>query len=349
MGKDPDSIKAILLSYKKDFDKIIQRSELLKRNTLLLKEYKGFRNRVGDTFFKVKDLHIERKENESQDNLLLKLNYPVVDYTSPLRKKDVKRDRYWNNSINLDSPIYDKPANLKEEIFNRNEVLRKYKEKWEEFCERWLIEPEWDGDFQTLEKYARKPVEIYSDWDYNIQQSSLMIRINEWTTVDDIKARWTEVEELQNKIWGKRERRTNFSRDLIWYDLAKKHNMKAAGIATLWIKNYPEDIDLLVIRRFRKDINPADLVGRGLDDKELVVEVKKGFLSSKYKASFEGELDFYITGRIKKGTKYITIAKPIVDVIKKAIKRMEKQILQVSMPPLPEDRALFGLPPQRIA
>lgn len=110
MGNTSGSMKSILQSYRRDFNKVIQRSELLKRNLLLNQEYNGFKNRVGDTFFKVKDLKDRAIEKVNQDNILLKLNYPVVDYESPLGKKEIKRDRYWKDLINLDSPIYGNPG-----------------------------------------------------------------------------------------------------------------------------------------------------------------------------------------------------------------------------------------------
>lgn len=159
MKNTSESIKSILQNYRRNFDKVIQRSELLKRNPLLRQEYSGFKNRVTNTFFIVKDLKDKTIGKISQDNILLKLNYPTVDYTAPLNRKDIKRDRYWKNLINLDSSIYQTPADLREEIENKKYVLKQYQRQWDELCERWLIESEWDGDFQTLEKYTRKPVD----------------------------------------------------------------------------------------------------------------------------------------------------------------------------------------------
>ena len=354
MKENIQAIKTLIRFYKKDFDKIIQRSELLKRNKFFLEEYQGFKQRVGKLFFKVKNLDDKETITLKKDNILLKLDYPPVDYRKISHSKNINinryaklyGDRYFKYALNLDIAIYNPPANIEEGILNKQEVLRRYINKWEDFCERWDIKCKWNGDIQNLEKYLREPVEIYRDNDLNILKFSYFIRINQWATIEDVRAKWSKVEKLQKEFWsrGKKEFRTNFGRDLIWHDLAKKYNLQPSQIAGIWIKNFPQDIELLIIRRFKKYIDNDDLGGRVLDDKLLLKEIKEGFLSDKYKCAFDEEKDYYITGRIKRGSKFVTVPKPLIDVIKKAVKRMEKQILEVSILPLPEEFSLFGIP-----
>jgi len=344
-------IESLVKSYKKQIDKTVQRSELLKRNTLFNQELTGFINRVGNAFFQVFEIDRKILEEEKEDNILIKLDYPKEDFSDtfqPGSKKKVKKDRYWKNNINLDRATCNPPKNLSERIFNKKEILNHYQWKWAELCNRWHIEDTWNGDLNTLEQHARQNVEIYDDWEHNTQKNSILIKINEWATLDDIKSVWSEIEILQNEFWGKKERRSNFTRDLIWYDLSTQHKMTPSNIATLWNIQHPKDIDLLIIRRFRKEIDPNDFGGKIIDDEQLLKEIRSGALKIKYKEYFDEEREYYITGKIKKGSKYITTSKPFVDVIKKAIQRMRSQIKESSMPPLPEERTFIGLPPQRI-
>ncbi len=33
--------------------------------------------------------------------------------------------------------------------------------RWDRFCEKWHINPGWDGNINSLKKYLKAPVEIY--------------------------------------------------------------------------------------------------------------------------------------------------------------------------------------------
>lgn len=345
------SEQELISSYKKVSDKTVQRSELLKRNPLFINELEGFIKRVGTTFFQVKDIDRLELEKETKGNILLRLNYPNVEYVKDLKSKQrpERLDRYWTELTNQDYAFHSPGKSVRDDIMNKTQVLSNYRSKWEEFCERWHIEPEWSGNADELKRFARQNVEIFQDWDHNIQKHSILISINEWTTLDDIRSKWDEIEQHQNSLWGKKERRPNFARDLIWFDLATKHKKKPSEIAKIWDANYPHDVDLLVLRRYRKDINVKDLGGKIWEDFDLLKEIKSGQLQNKYKVLFEDERFYYITGKIKKGSKHISTMSPFVDVIKKAIKRMAEQISESSMPPLPKEKSYFGLPPQRIS
>lgn len=349
--KHSKQIQKLIKTYKKQINKTIQRSELIKRNNLFNEELTGFINRVGETFFEVHPLKNEIFK-QSEDNILLKLNYPQEDFSDKSFSDpnvEIKEDRYWKSFANLDAPISNPANTLRKRIHNKINIFQSYKRQWNIFCKRWHIEDTWNSDIDTLTNYARENIEIYKDWDPLLQKASLLISINEWTTLDDIKNKWAKIENYQYIYLGKKEQRPNFARDLIWYDLSTDYNMTPSEIANLWNKYYPEDIDILVTRRFRKDIPKNALNGKVLDDIDLLKEIHSGTLKETYEKSFEEERKFYITGKIKKGSKYITTAKPFLDVIKKAIHRMQIHIEASEMPPLPERNSFTCLPPQRIS
>jgi hypothetical protein len=204
---------------------------------------------------------------------------------------------------------------------------------WSCFCELWGIQEKWNGKIDTLSLFQISPVVLYHPGERIEKITPILIGINEWTTIEDIRAVWEKVEKLQNDIWGKRTIRANFSRDLCWYDLNNECNLKASEIAKLWNEKFPEDIDKLVLRNFRKRILVEDLRGRVLDDMNSVKEIRDGYLSKKYKADFEEERNDYITGELKTERGIRKIPSPFVDVIKKATKRMEKEIKKLDTYP----------------
>ncbi len=331
-----EKVKKILEKHRQISDKRVQRAELLARNKTFLEELKGIAKRLGGgTFFELKKFHYdlryrEKLEEESEENLWLRLDYPK---TRKCRGRKPK-DRYFKDAEDLDCQQYYNPRNLHERIWNKGIVFQQYTFKWEDFCRRWDIGHRWDGKIDSLSIYLSDPAEIRYTWNDETGRIWLEIRINEWTTLEDIRAKWKRIEELQNEFWGKREGRTNFNRDLCWYDLAKECKLRPSEIAKIWAELHPEDIDLLVIRGIKKEISKEDRKGKELDDFALIREVKSGFLSPKYAQDFEDERSFYITGqsRNERG-KVMKSPVPFVDVIKKAIKRMEKDIKNMVMVP----------------
>lgn len=170
------------------------------------------------------------------------------------------------------------------------------------------------------------PVEFYWIEGKKDVAPAFLMRINNWTTLRDLKGVWTQVEEFQNQIWKKQEKKTNFARDLLWHDLSKKHGFKTREIAKLWEEFHPEEIDLLVVRGFSEKIANEDFKGRRLNDNELLAEIKSGFLAPKYKHDFENNRKYYLTG----GEPGRKVNPPFIDAIKKAIKRMDQQIAQIN-------------------
>ena len=68
----------------------------------------------------------------------------------------------------------------------------------------------------------------------------LLIKITEWTTMNDVKSIWNKVETCQNLMSKKLEKKTNFTRDLCWHDLNKELGLKPRQIAEIWIEKYLE-------------------------------------------------------------------------------------------------------------
>lgn len=309
---------------KEDFDRDTQRYELLIRNRSFSKELKETKKKLGgDIFFKVRAINpMEIMSDLSEKNILLANDYPKHPPLKTVGGVYVK---------NLGPGI---DINKKLKIFTDD-----YMPLWETFCERWQISAEWDGNLSSLRGSLKGPVELEIVEDKKKGVSSIIIKIDKWTILNDIREIWSEIEKYQNKLWKKEEKRTNFARDLCWYDLSKVLGLKLSNIAKIWIKHFPNEINLLVIRRIKKDIDNEDFKGRDLSDPKLLHEVKSGFLAEKYKEYFKGERDFYITGKsitttFKEGKFNI----PFVDLIKKAISRMEKQIRQMYYP---YDRSRF--------
>lgn len=337
MKKLDRRIEAILKRRSKEFDKKIRKSELLARNVNFLKELKNIRKRLGRVFFRVKDIFfdfgsIKGLSEKSEHNPLLKLRWPKPKKGQELEDLYIytrydESKRVW---------LYNDWRDLQERIDNKFRLFTHFLFEWREFCGHWGVDVRWDGSIRSLTGAQKDPVEIYCGDEGlpdRLSEFRIVMTINEWATLEDIRAKWSTVQTMQKKIWGKRESATNFGRDLCWYDLAEECKLKPSQIAKLWVEKYPADIDLLVIRGVRKHFDENDMRGRVLDDSRLITEVKSGFLSAKYAQLFEQEKAFYVSGKISRGGKTVKVNPPFVDVIKKAINRMEAQIKSVHKTP----------------
>jgi hypothetical protein len=277
----------------KEYNKKSQRAALLSRHKKFCEELKQISNRLGKDFLeKTKDL----------ERMMKKRIYPSYPRS------------FWEKN-----------------------------EEWSVFCDRWHIDPDWNGEIDSLEKYTGKPVEITIQPKFESSTKVfLLLKVDSWTTLDDIRQVWPKVEKYQKKyLYQKIEKKTTFGRDLCWYDLNKKHGLSYKEIANLWNNKYQEDIDLLIIRRIKKDkivmdqIEDAkkrddklkELIGRVLDDQEFLKEIKSGKLSEKFKYALNDEREFYLTGKTNRGK----MTPPIDDLIKAAIKRIEKYINKMEL------------------
>ena len=175
-----------------------------------------------------------------------------------------------------------------------------------------------------------------------------MIRLDGWATIEDIRAKFKIIEGLQKGLWGKQEEKHNFRRDMVWYDFATQYKLKPKEIAKLWIERFPQDIDLLTVRRIRGQIDKEDPQAKELRDSKLLEEIRSGFLSSKYGEWFEEERVFYITGKNQGKDIVITEAIPFLKVVREAIRRMKQQIEQVNTPPKPTRKWIPQTSPPRL-
>lgn len=244
---------------KKDYDKKSQRAELLIRSERFQQEFNKFFNWLPDVnkFFIVKKKYPEgfkgsspyslpiEIERISKNNILIKLKYSKYKHKNWITRE--------NKYLNI--RIGDDEYKIKWEIIHRAHAFDKHFREWIEFCDRWSLNYTWNGKLKSTQKHLRNPVEIYYNKDYfrdsfeDKEKWAFFLRFNAWTTLEDIKDKWRLVELIQKRILGKHEKKANFCRDLVWYDLYKEHNLKPKQIAELWIRKFPKDIDLLVIRR----------------------------------------------------------------------------------------------------
>ena len=307
---DKDALQ-LIENCKKEYSKQSQRAELLKRNKQFL--------------------------NEAADNI------PIDYFVDEITNSDKKIEE-----ISIDGIV----------LYLDIEKYAKFKK----FCNKWNIFSTWDGNFDTLSHYLKDSPEIitnpyyyslingniyqpdteFSDsaklWDLNY----IYLKLDAWTSLESIKKLWPRIEVFQKAIFAyKFELKTNFGRDLCWYDLNKQFDLSPNKIALLWAENRPDETDLIVIKNIKrntglmqgireeidKNNTLKDLQGRSLDDKEFMNEIRSGRLFKFFKNLFKDEKRFYISGETGRGK----FGSPFVELIKQAIKRMKICIENVSV------------------
>lgn len=304
---------------KRIYTKKEQRAELLKRNEQFIKALK--------TVF-VKFMNIKEVSNNCR-----KIFY-----------------RFENLEISIDQ--------AHEELTRNTETVRQYMR----FLRKWHISSNWDGEIDSLSKFIKDtPIIIYdalsacestipsreleplpdeSEFNY------LYLKIDAWTSLDDIKKIWPRIQDLKKKIFDfKAEQKSNFGRDLYWYDLKKQHKLSYGQIAKLWSNHCPGDIDSILIKSFKKE-NEEEiktmLKGKTFvfdDNQKLLHMIKVGKLEDNIKSDFEEKKEFYITGK----TEYGKFTPRFLDAIKQGIKRIEGYIKLLNIRskldyiPFPED------------
>ena len=331
---------------KKEHDKKMQRTELIQRNKMFLTELNGLKKRLGPQFFKVSGSSDKKNLEVSDDHPLLKLDYPKLKFFFPEKRKDSKKHfKIWEarcsgrhvefhrledssegekdpffrrgNPNNIYMTPEDKiPLGINKILEHKITVLETYEEYWEFFCERWGIYQDWNGKLSRLSKDLRTLIEIWV-WDYK-EQMPIAIYIGPWTTLDDVRNEWKEIEKIQKKISYKIGKSVTFSRDLCWYDLRKKYKLSYGKIAKFWIDHFPENIELMAIKRIIKD----DKSLKGVDAQELLMEIKTGDPSIE-----ELIKKFNETNELYRKPYY----SPLIEIIKKSIKRMESKIERLNV------------------
>ena len=298
--------------YSRAFDIDAQRAELISRNKTFLEELEAVK-----VNWHIGEFLEGRGKIPSEE---ISKGVPITEFTK-------------NGSDSIRRKLDLLKAGAKE-ISKKEEAARAssaFETIWSKFCDRWNIRWEWDGDLKTLKGYLKPPVEILVMEGKEEGGPILFVRIDNWTRLNDLKKIWHDIENLQDRIWEKQEKKTNFSRDLCWYDLSKTFGLKVREIAEIWADKFPEETGLLVARSMKEEIDAPDLKGRKLTDKELLHEIQDGYLKKKYGTYFEEERIFYLTGKYRGKKREMKLNPPFVDAVKKALKRMDQQITKMGV------------------
>jgi hypothetical protein len=220
-----------------------------------------------------------------------------------------------------------------------------FNHSFNEFCQRWNLYIDWDGDINNLSaSIFETPIIVYDHWAAGTSginfsriprpQKSfyLGLSLDAWTSLSDIIKIWPKIEKLQKEIFDyKAEKKSDtFGRDLAWYDL-KKNGLSLGKIAKDWIKYRPEDIDLITIKSFKKGhekILKEKLKGHTSilkDHIALLKMINDGEFGKDIKSEYESDKKLYSTGEMESGKKF---APRFHDAIKQGIKRIGFYIKQ---------------------
>ncbi len=263
------NISKILALRNEELGKNAQRAELLVRNDLFLSELQKVSQYIGSEFHRIEKVPDSKLEMASDDNILIELNYPKTKGTAAkeLEKEieilvnDVEKEL---NGYELWSPLsyaagwieMPQDTQLETVIFYKYYKLELYRELWERFCGKWNINPKWNANLRNFRKFQGPPVSMGVDFPYSflfpLSALPIIIQIGPWTTLEDIRKVWVKIERIQKRRFYKEESSANFTRDICWYDLNTKLKMKPRQIAELWVKEFPKEIDILVMRRVKK-------------------------------------------------------------------------------------------------
>ena len=273
-----DEILKTIKKQYRNLKKISQRAELIKRNPDFQKELKGIIDQLGGRAPKLLDDFIQI----------------MIEDRSSIANR-AKNGYFPKGFFNL-------------------------QEDWENFCNKWRIDYAWDRQPETLEKFLLSGVSLTKRPAYlEDVEREISISIEPTTTLNDIISLWPEVEKAQKEVFGgKALDMKNLSRDLCWYDLSKKYRFSKRQIADFWAKNFPEDIDRLVIRRFKKEHKKFEKE----DDEKLLDKIKSGLIPKDEIMEFNEDKKFYVTGKDVRGK----MTPPFMDLIKKSISNLETKI-----------------------
>jgi hypothetical protein len=237
---------------------------------------------------------------------------------------------------------------------------------WEMFCDRWDISFEWNGEPDQLKYKLKKSADIdyqknkteredseefkqqvlEDDTDSEIMEQKLdeydmqwlhwkrtylRINIDAYATIDDVKNIWGKIKKLQRKVFlYKSEAKSNFGRDLCWYDLRKNYGLSIGKIADYWIRFRSDDADIIALNYFKKKNRPeirkalrGETTLLNVDkEKELLNKILSGSLKEELYEDFNQEREYYLKGKF--GDR--KLCAPFQFRIKMAIKRFEEYI-----------------------
>ena len=301
MDEISDAAIARIKSSRKIYTKQEQKAELLKRNQRFLNDFKELEKNIRD------NCH----------------GLDIKTITSP---------RAFN----------DYPELIKEPVH----PFKYFDREFRSFCKQWDLYLDWDGN---LDKLSSSLIESPSlEFDHLAAQSEeinymranfpkqhtynyLYIRIDPWTSRGDIKELWHKIAELQKKIFVyiPEKKADTFGRDLAWYDLKKVFGLTYGQIAKAWVTYCPGDVDLLMIKAFKRKYL-SDLKGKlkgqvsALKDNPRLLEwILDSKLGADIRSKYEDEQRIYTTGEYKPGARFTP---RFLDTIKQGINRIEKYI-----------------------
>ncbi len=256
-----------------------QKAERLLHDKKFLEEVKIVLVHFGDDFFMLRALPMAKQKKIIKSNPILKYNPPGADY-----------------EFRMASYVAPQLLGIEGQIAQKCKLLELMQLRWRQFCGDRHIDHRWDGNLDSLGDYADPPIKIYPRDIPYIGKKKIIIEIDERATEKAVRARWSEVEKLQNEfLSGKTEDRPNYGRDLCWYDL-KQAGFPIAEIARVWLKSFPGEVELLALGGFKKSY-PKELSeavkGRVFEDAVLIKEIKSGGLTDDLKQAFKKVVGLY--------------------------------------------------------
>jgi len=120
-----------------------------------------------------------------------------------------------------------------------------------------FIKPPESIDFSRIERLPED--------EYSASPGFIYLKIDAWTSLQDIKNIFGEVNKIQRAMFGyKAEEKPNFGRDLCWYDLYHEFHFSYKKIAYLWAMFLPDDVISLVKKlrsekKYNEDLTDTDL------------------------------------------------------------------------------------------
>jgi len=113
-------------------------------------------------------------------------------------------------------------------IQNEDDEARMF---WEDFCERWGIHPNWNRQLESLSEFIKTEPRVFYSWSKH-GGNYILIEIEEWTSIEDVKKVLPKVEEMKRKHFKHSKRPPiEFDRNLKWYDLNIRQNKSCGWIA----------------------------------------------------------------------------------------------------------------------
>jgi len=289
-------ILELIENSKREYNKIQQRAELLKINKKFISELGAVKKVLGKDFFK------------------------LIKFLNSFALGNFNNDFNPDNSKNYANDIA----------------------IWQKFCDRWHIKSHWNGLIDSLDKYIKEDPVFYIEQEEEcvgepIPLEKIIIVVDAWTMLKDIIKIWPKIEDLKKRVFfSKVQKKSNFGRDLCWYILNKRYKKKYKEIAELWLKYCPDQVDDLVINQIKNDIdimeriknyisknNFRDLMGRNIENNELLKEIKSGRLK-KFEPEFNEKRNYYTT-------KTYQGKNPFIKMIKTAIKRIQRDIFSAEL------------------